>query len=272
MHYLIHEQAKDSDCHQASFTVGLPGLPFNYDTNGLLRRTASTNKVVQKAIPTSLQLRLLHHSSYPSLAGHSGERHMFDSVPIECYWPHMGNDFYTSLKDCLESAWNKPFDRRRRVLQVFPPSGRLEFESKTLHGIQVILVVTERYSKLAEGLPTSRTIAGDVASLFIDNCILPCESTTHVLTDDRTQVLRIFFEALCIVLGTKDMTTTAHHPQTNRQVECFNKTMIAILWHYAVEHQRYWDIYVQQLTTSIMPRCINRWIYYLSVSFYHATP
>ena len=71
---------------------------------------------------------------------------------------------------------------------------------------------------------------------------------SYVLTDNGPQFAAKFFEAVCIINGIKHVFTTAYHPQTNGQVERFNKTLAARLRHYVSEHQKDWDEFVQPLT------------------------
>lgn len=123
----VQEQAKDSYCHQAWPTFGLPGWTFNYNRNGFLIYTAPMDRWVQKAVPTSLKSRLSYHSHYPTLDGHPGERRMYESTRGEYYRLHMVNDIYMTVRDCCEWPRNKPLDKCWRPLQLFLASFALKF-------------------------------------------------------------------------------------------------------------------------------------------------
>lgn len=103
-HDSIHKQAKDSYCFQASSTVGLLGSTFNYDGNEFLVRTAPIKGAVRTVVPTSLQPRLLNHSHNPTLAGHQGERHLYESMRQEDYWPHLAIEVHQIVRDYREWA------------------------------------------------------------------------------------------------------------------------------------------------------------------------
>lgn len=60
---------------------------------------------------------------------------------------------------------------------------------KTLNGIQVEVVVTDRYSKVVRAISTSKVTAWHIASLFMDSWIVPCGIRKHLLDDNRTQLL-----------------------------------------------------------------------------------
>jgi len=50
-----------------------------------------------------------------------------------------------------------------------------------------------------------------------------------------------FFIAVMKMLGTETVRTTAYHPQTNRQVERYNRTMATQLRHYVADDPSRWD-------------------------------
>lgn len=131
----IHEQAKDSYCRELSTTVGLPGLTSNSDRNGFLARPSPIYGAVQKSLPTSVQLYLLYYSLYATLAGHLGERCMYDSLRREYYLPHMVNVVNTTVIHCHECVRNKPWDKRRRPLKLFLASGSLELVTMDILGL-----------------------------------------------------------------------------------------------------------------------------------------
>lgn len=53
---------------------------FNSDRNSFLVRIASINRAQQKVVPTSLRAHLLHHSHFPPLASHPGEKCMYNRM------------------------------------------------------------------------------------------------------------------------------------------------------------------------------------------------
>ena len=44
------------------------------------------------------------------------------------------------------------------------------------------------------------------------------------------------------------MFTETYHPQTNGQIERFNRNIFSALSHYVAENQQYWDQYINALT------------------------
>lgn len=82
----------------------------------------------------------------------------------------------------------------------------------------------------------------------MNNSIIPYGIPTFLLTYNGLKFFREFFAILCRLMGTKHVTKTSFHPQTNGQKERYNKTMAARLRHYVAGNQRDWDKYLQPLT------------------------
>lgn len=111
-------------------------------------------------------------------------------------------------------------------------------------------MITDRYTELTRAIPVTNTTVPHVAAICLDHWIMPFGIPTYLLTDNGSQIVGKFFATLCAFLGTKHLSTTAYHRETNLQTERYNKTIIARLRHYVAEHQKDWDHYIQSLTYS----------------------
>jgi hypothetical protein len=69
-----------------------------------------------------------------------------------------------------------------------------------------------------------------------------------VLTDNGTQFNEKFFLAVCRELGIEKLFTTAYHPQTNGQVERYNRTTVNALRGFVSERQNTWEEYASDIT------------------------
>ena len=85
-----------------------------------------------------------------------------------------------------------------------------------------ILVITDRFSKLAQVTPLKSTTAPVVADAFVTHWVIPYGMPSHLLSDNGPQFVAKFFEAVCLLLGLNHVTTTAYHPQTNGKTERYN--------------------------------------------------
>lgn len=107
----IHEQAEDSYCYQALYTVRLLGSTSHHDRNGFSVHTAHIDWTVHKAVRTPLRACLLHQSHCPSLAGYRGERRLYHSIRKEYYRPHQENETYMTVRDFRECVRNKQSEK-----------------------------------------------------------------------------------------------------------------------------------------------------------------
>lgn len=131
--------------------MGFPELTYNYNRNGFLTRIALIDGPIQKVVLTSLHARLLLHSHYPALAGHTGERGMYDMMRREYHWDHMANDQYKTERDGRECVWNKVSEKWRYPPQLFSGNSPLKFVAldifrslpKTSNGNQFVFDMTD---------------------------------------------------------------------------------------------------------------------------------
>jgi hypothetical protein len=92
-------------------------------------------------------------------------------------------------------------------------------------------------------VPVRTITALVVAKAFCDAWVFSYGPPRYLLTDNGTQFNAKFFLAVCRELGIAKIFTTAYHPQTNGQVERFNRTIIKSLRGYVERRQGDWDEY-----------------------------
>ena len=76
----------------------------------------------------------------------------------------------------------------------------------------------------------------EVSKVFLDHCFFTYGAPTHVLSDNRLQFASKLFQLLCPALGVRNVFTKTYHPQTNRQAERFNHTILHGLRVFVGEH------------------------------------
>lgn len=108
--------------------------------------------------------------------------------------------------------------------------------------------MTDRYSRLTRVVSVPEIPALHVAVVVLENWIVAYGIPNTIMTDNCSHFVASGFVALGAVTGTKLITTTEYHSQSNGQVERFKKTLVARLQRYIVKHQTKWDTYVQPLT------------------------
>lgn len=254
---LLKEQASDAYCQSLVLETTKVDSDFVVDTHGLICRRSNLDGALQRVVPESLRKRVLYLAHYPRLAGHPGGYKLYATLRREYYWPFMANDAYQLVKDCQSCTEVRGTTRKHlRKLSLFPATGPLEFVAmdylgplpRTPQGNQYVLVITDRFSKLARALPMKTMKAEPTARAFLESWAYVYGPPQHLLTDNGSNFTSKFFQSICLAIGSKNLFTTAYHPQTNGQAERYNRTLVTRLRHFVAEHQRNWDEFVQPLT------------------------
>ena len=120
--------------------------------------------------------------------------------------------------------------------------------TKSKRGYVFLLVITDRFTKLARVVPLRKITAYNVAVAFVEHWVFSYGPPECVISDNGKQFAAKFFQAVCELLGISNVFTSTYHPQTNGQVERYNRTILAMLRNYVNEHQNDWDEFASVLT------------------------
>jgi transposase InsO family protein len=253
---LVREQATDDLCRRLRTNFSARSL-FDVDERGLLVRIAPLDGARQIVVPTALVARLLHLEHYPRTVAHPGVTRMLRTIRRTYFWPNMAEDVLETVRQCDACARNRiALSRRTNPLGLFPAHAPLESVAmdilgplpKTRHGNRFLLVIADRYTKLTRTVPMRVTTAVAVAQAFCDQWVFVYGPPVTLLTDNGPQFAAKFFQAACAELGIKKVFTTAYHPQTNGQVERYNRTLVEALRAYVSRRQDDWDEYTSAVT------------------------
>ena len=230
---------------------------FTEDERGLIIRVAPIDLSQQIYAPKILRSRILLLAHYPRLAGHPGGTIMYQTLRRTFYWPSMALDVFNTVRQCAPCAKERLSLRKHsRFLKLFPAVRPLEFVSidilgpltKSKRGNKYLVVMTDRYSKFVQTVPLRNITAWTLAKAFCDHWVFVFGPPKYILSDNGGQFISKFFQSVCNILGTRNLFTTAYHPQTNGQVERYNRTILAGLRHYCAEHAKDWDQFSSAIT------------------------
>jgi len=229
---------------------------FFEDEDGLLRRHSTLDKSEQIVVPASLRPRLLAMSHRNLAAGHPGQTRMYDTMRVSYYWPAMAADIAATVQRCSTCAQNRlRYKKRSTTLKLFPALKPLEDVGidilgplpRTKKGNKFLLIISCRFSKLTQVAPLKTITAYNVAVAFVTQWAFKYGPPRTLLSDNGSQFASRLFQSICLEMGTKNLFTSTYHPQTNGQVERFNRTLQNMLRNYVNEHQSDWDVYAHTL-------------------------
>ena len=224
----------------------------------MLQRThPRISDVQQIVLPANLTTRVLKLAHYSKLARHPGQTRMYNYVKKTYYWPHMAADIYATVRSCSTCAKNRLKLRRAlNPLKLFPatkPLTNLCIDilrplTKSKRGCRFLLVITDRFTKLTQVVPLRSITAYTVAVAFTEHWVFKYGAPESVISDNGKQFAAIFFQSVCSILAISNIFTSTYRPETNSQVERYNRTILAMLRNFVNEHQDDWDKYATVLT------------------------
>ena len=119
---------------------------------------------------------------------------------------------------------------------------------RTSGGKEYVLLVTDRFTKLVAAVPLARITAYSVAVAFCEAWAFKYGPPATLLSDNGSQFASKLFQTVCQRFGIDNRFTSAYHPQTNGQVERYNRTVLAMLRNYVNDHRDDWDRYISGVT------------------------
>jgi len=186
-------------------------------------------------IPEALKQRLLRYQHQSVLAGHPGSRRMYDTLLRYVYWPTMVVDVYKLVEQCPACAKTRLSERRHtstmKLFRALEPFSGLEMDllgplTTSRGGHKYVLVICDRFTKLARAIPSRDATALTVSSALIDSWVSAYGIPESVLTDNGLQFDSVYYQGILGLLGIASNYTSPYHPQTNGQVERYNRTLV----------------------------------------------
>jgi len=172
---------------------------------------------------------------------------MYDTLRRYFYRPTMVVDVYKHVEQCSACAENRLSERRQTsAMKLFPalePFSGLAMDlpgplTTSRGGHKHVLVICDRFTKLTRAIPLRDATALTVSSAFIDTWAAAYGIPDSVLTDNGPQFASVYYQGILGLLDIASKYTSPYHPQTNGQVERYNRTLVRQLRCYIAEHQK----------------------------------
>ena len=111
----------------------------------------------------------------------------------------------------------------------------------TLRKFDSILVMVDRFSKMAHFLPCSKTSnASKVAKIFFNEIVKLYGLPKTIVSDRDVKFMSYFWKAIWYMMGTKLKFSTTYHPQIDGQTEVVNRSLGNILRCLIGENGKTW--------------------------------
>ena len=204
------------------------------------------------AVPVSLRSALLEDAHDGLLAGHLGEKRVYDRLRRDYWWRGLRRDVRKKCHSCLTCATRRGVGRATRPpLQPVPVGGPFHCVGVdivklplTYDGNQYVIVFIDYLTKWVEAFPIKDQKAETVARVFVDEVVCRHGAPERLLSDRGSNFLSELMSETCRLLKVKKLNTSGYHPQTDGLVERFHQTLIAMLSRYVDKHARDWDRYL----------------------------
>ena len=174
------------------------------------------------------------------------------------YWPGLTSAVHRLVTRCHVRGSKKAWGRKRRVplkqYVVGAPMERIAIDilgplPETPRKNKFILVVSDYFTKWTESYPIPNQEATAVAEKLVSEFICRFGVPRQLHSDQGTNFESKVFAEVCRLLDIEKTRTTPLHPQSDGQVDRFNRTLTEMLRGKIQQDQTDWDL---QLPTCMM--------------------
>ena len=183
----------------------------------------------------SCQVCILTECHDGSIAGHFGVAKTLELVSQTYWWPQMWKLVKDFIKTCDICARSKTVHHRSyELLRPLPlpdwswSSISMDFitDLPLSEGHDSILVVVDRFTKMAHFIPCSKAISGlETTNLILANVVRLHGLPDDIVSDRGAPFISHFWKRLFHILGTTTKLSTTFHPQTNGQTKRVNQVL-----------------------------------------------
>ena len=208
----------------------------------------------QIILPKNLQETALRAHHNHTTASHRGVNKTLGALRARYYWPGLTSQVKRWIKVCHECGAKKNWGRKRRSplkqYVVGAPMERLAMDilgplPLTPRGNRFVLVVTDYFTKWTESYAISNQEAVTVAEKLVAEYVCRFGVPRELHSDQGTNFESKVMKEVCKLLDIQKTRTTPLHPQSDGQVERYNRTLIEMLRGKLKESQEDWDLQLQ---------------------------
>jgi hypothetical protein len=212
--------------------------------------TKRGNPLIQTVLPPSLRVDVLHQLHDLRVTGHLGIQRTVERVKGRFFWPGLALDVARWCASCEQCAGRKgkprPAKQPMQTFDVGAPFERLAIDILDTHKVtreqnRYVLVVTDYFTKWTDAFPLRKHTARVVAQVIMNRWIVYHGVPRQILSDQGPEFEGRLFQRLSRLLEIKKIRTTPYRPQTDGQVERFNRTLLNMLSAFVTDVGTDWD-------------------------------
>lgn len=249
----IFKQLYHEDLDFALAWEGCPQRPFHnfVKQDGFLFRH---NKLCVPRCSLRDAIILEYHQG--GMGGHFGRDKTTNLVSDRFYWPNIVRDVSRIIDRCRVCHIAKTTHTNSGLYTPLPvPAGPWEDVSldfilglpRTQRQKDSIMVVVDRFSKMAHFLPCSKTFdASQVARLYFQEIVRLHGIPKSITSDRDVKFFSHFWRTLWKRLGSRLQFSSSHHPQTDGQTEVTNRSVGNLLRSLVGKNIKQWDLVLPQ--------------------------
>eukprot|EP00253_Pinus_taeda_P030585 PITA_30585 len=205
----------------------------------------------QLCIPScSMRENIIREKHNGGLAGHFGIDKTLEQLSHFYFWPRMRRDVQRFVAKCKVCQLAKGHRQNTGLYMPLPIPGRpwdsvsLDFVlglRKTQKGYDSVMVVVDRFSKMAHFVPCRKTSdATYAAHLFFNEIVRLHGLPTTILSDRDVKFTGHFWRTLWKKMNTQLSYSFAYNPQTDGKTEVLNRSLGNLLRSLVGENFRMW--------------------------------
>jgi transposase InsO family protein len=194
-------------------------------------------------------------------AGHQGADRTLDLLAERFWWPGMSAQVTEKVRNCARCIRFKSKCEKaplKPVWATFPLDlihvDHLAVELSTGRGtegkvpVQQLLVVTDHFTRYARVFPVPNLSAKATARVLTREYFLVHGVPARLMSDQGTAFDNKLIKALCEQLDVGYVRASASHPQSNGQVERFNRTLLNMLGTLDLGKKECWTDHLNAVT------------------------
>lgn len=211
---------------------------------------------LQYVVPPVLRKDIMRNLHDTRTSGHLGVKRTVESIKRRYYWPGCKTDVARWCQACKECSQIKPAPKRGAPLHqqlVGAPLDRVAIDilgelPETERGNKYILVISDYFTKWTQAFALPNQTAQSVADILCIEffSLFGCPLQLH--SDQGRNFESELFAEVCRLLGVEKTRTTAYRPQSDGQVERFNRTIQQMLKAFVNDNRDDWDDHLPYLT------------------------